>query len=154
MAKARGHEIARVQLTVSPMSVRVEPDRLIVVTGNPVEWRLNIVGGRREWDIQPFELSTLNIDVTIYFEARSPFVWRSRTLRVPFQGPSRVVHEHGGEPRDYRVRDGQLGVHIAEQPGDYKYGVSARRVGGRWNDEPKSMQAIGDVDPWLLVLPA
>ena len=113
MATAMGRLRARVNVTIKPGSIRVEPDRLEVTVGTLVEWHFES------------QVSDEGVDVTIYFRDEPPFPWREEKQHLPKQEPRGVV------------------AAPAEDPGDYKYGVSARGDSTR--------QAVGDVDPWLIV---
>ncbi len=116
MATVMDRRRARVKVTIKPGSVRVEPDLLEVKTGTLVEWHFESQVGNE------------GADVTIYFHEKSPFPWREEKRHLPKQEPGGVV------------------AASADDPGDYKYGVSARG--------DSTLQLLGDVDPWLIVRPA
>lgn len=113
MATAMARPRASVNVTIKPGSIRVDPDRLDVTAGTLVEWRFES------------QVRDEGVDVTIDFHEKSPFPWHEEKQHLPKQEPGGVV------------------AAPAEDPGDYKYGVSARG--------DSTLQLIGDVDPWLIV---
>jgi hypothetical protein len=87
--------------------------------------RLEVTAGTIvEWHFES-QVRDEGVDVTIHFRNKSPFPWNEEKRRLPKQQPTGVV------------------AAPAEDPGDYKYGVRARG--------DSTQQAVGDVDPWLIV---
>jgi len=114
-----------IHITGTLERTRTEPERAEVAVGETVRWSIEVTGGTRsvEWEV--------------YFENESPFRRRSyrvttdaRLLTIP-PGPEAGLHV------------GQIDAGIADERGEYKYGVKA-------TDET-TRRALSDDDPYIIV---
>jgi hypothetical protein len=114
-----------IRITGTLERTRTEPERAEVAVGETVQWSIEVTGGTRsvEWEI--------------YFENESPFRRRSYRVRTEAQSLTiPAVPETG-------VHVGRIDAGIADEPGEYKYGVKA-------TDET-TRRALSDDDPYIIV---
>jgi hypothetical protein len=104
----------KVSVSIEHGKVMVSPDPAEVDEGTSVEWRFEVNPG----------LPSLTIE--IYFSGASPTGWMSE----------RAIYSESHSPNPI------IGA-VAQQPGDYKYGVKA--------SNHETNEVIADDDPYLIV---
>lgn len=113
MAIGMDRHRAKINVVVRPGAIQIAPERLEVTAGTLVEWHFES------------RVPTEGVDVMVYFHKASPFPWREEKRHLRVDAPSSVI------------------AAAADDPGEYKYGVSAHGA--------STLQLLGDEDPWLIV---
>jgi hypothetical protein len=107
----------KISVSIETGKVIVSPDPAVVDAGTSVEWRFEVDPG-----LPP------SLTLEVYFSAASPTGWSSeRAIYSKSRSPSPIIGA------------------VAQQPGDYKYGVKA--------SNHETNEVIADDDPYLVVRP-
>lgn len=106
----------KISVRIRKGEIQVSPDPAIVDQGKPIEWRFSV------------ERSVASGSIELYFSGATPTGWNVETVRYSESTSS--------QPR--------IGA-IAEDPGEYKYGIRATAE--------QTNEVVADDDPWLIVRP-
>lgn len=108
--------------------IKTYPDRLLLRRGENVKWRF-----------QASETSIFEINWTVYFEKRSPFVGV-----FDFSARSYLETRDRRNPITRQHLTTTAAKTIGGEPGEYKYGIRAI--------DPRNQETLADEDPYIIVL--
>lgn len=125
-------EVYKIEIEFRPESNRplFIPEKISVKQNTLIEW--NIIGGDDFylWD----RYYRTGLVFMLYFDNKSPFSWQKESLRI-IGGPRFPLFNYN---QPMKLAEG-----LAENKGDFKYGVKVSEIG---KDEP-----IFDEDPYINV---